>query len=282
MFPLQPLQAVDYLVIGHIATDETEQGLRLGGTASYAALTARALGLRPGIVTSWGAEIKPRELTGIPIVSYPADKSTTFINQYNDQGRIQTIKSVAPAININIIPEPWFKTPIVHLAPIAQEIEPTIVRSFPESLIGATLQGWLRSWDDDGIVHISEWPEANFVLQKISAAVLSIEDINNNENRIEEMVSACDILAVTEASRGSRVYWHGDVRRFVAPQISEVDATGAGDIYAAAFFTRYHQTNDPWEAGRFATQLATYSITRPGLQSIPTGEEIQACIVEVY
>jgi len=47
-----PLAPVDYLVIGHIACDLTPAGPRLGGTAAYAALTARALGLRVGVVTA--------------------------------------------------------------------------------------------------------------------------------------------------------------------------------------------------------------------------------------
>ncbi|HAX70479.1 MAG TPA: hypothetical protein DCY14_12775, partial [Anaerolineae bacterium] len=59
------------------------------------------------------------------------------------------------------------------------------------------------------------------------------------------------------------------------------DATGAGDIFAAAFFARCVRTRDPWEAARFATQLASYSVTRVGLQGIPTPKEIEQCLMEV-
>jgi sugar/nucleoside kinase (ribokinase family) len=78
------------------------------------------------------------------------------------------------------------------------------------------------------------------------------------------------------------LYWNGDVRRFPAQEVTEVDPTGAGDIFAAAFFYRLYTTRDPWEAARFATQLATISVTRPGLRGVPTPEEIQDCMVEVY
>jgi len=54
MLELVSLQPVDYLVIGHVAADVTPTGLQLGGTVSYAGLTARALGVRVGIVTSSG------------------------------------------------------------------------------------------------------------------------------------------------------------------------------------------------------------------------------------
>jgi sugar/nucleoside kinase (ribokinase family) len=61
-----------------------------------------------------------------------------------------------------------------------------------------------------------------------------------------------------------------------------MDGTGAGDVFAAAFFIRLLVTRDPWEAARFATQLSAYSVTRSGLKGIPTAEEIQACMVEVF
>jgi hypothetical protein len=73
MFPLQSLKPVDYLLIGHITLDITPHGTRIGGTAAFAGLTAHALGLRVGIVTSWGAEEKLGALNQIPIVSYPTE-----------------------------------------------------------------------------------------------------------------------------------------------------------------------------------------------------------------
>ena len=89
-------------------------------------------------------------------------------------------------------------------------------------------------------------------------------------------------MAVTEGNNGSRLYWNGDVRRFPAPLMDDVDPTGAGDIYAAAFFWRLFATRDPWEAARFATLVSAVSVTRPGLEGVPTSEEIQSCQVEVF
>jgi sugar/nucleoside kinase (ribokinase family) len=180
------------------------------------------------------------------------------------------------------IPEPWRKAEIIHLAPVAQEVDPTIVRHFSSSLIGVSPQGWMRNWDGDGLVHGSEWPEARFVLERSGAAVISIEDVAGDESRIEEMAASCRVLAVTEGADGVRLFWNGDVRRFRAPAVSVVDPTGAGDIFASAFFIRLYTTRDPWEAARFATQIASISVTRPGLDGIPTRDEIRDCMVEVY
>lgn len=282
MYRTTHLEPVDYLVIGHITRDLRQEGPRLGGTAAYAGLTARALGLRVGIVTSWGSELPLGPLANIPIVNLPSERSTTFENITTPQGRVQLIHSVAHSLDLNLIPDPWLKAPIVHLGPVAQEVEPGLVRHFPNALIGLTPQGWLRSWNSHGRVVFTEWPEASFVLGQAGAAVISAEDLGYDEERIEEMASYCRLLAVTENAEGARLYWSGDVRRFRAPETTEVDSVGAGDIFAAAFFFRMYTTRDPWESARFATQLASISITRPGLEGIPTPDEIHETMVEVY
>jgi sugar/nucleoside kinase (ribokinase family) len=148
-------------------------------------------------------------------------------------------------------------------------------------MLGLTPQGWLRTWDDAGRVHLGPWPEAPHALSIADAAVLSIEDVDGDEEQIEAMANKCRVLAVTEGAAGARLYWNGDLRRFRALQVKAVDPTGAGDIFAAAFFWRFSTTRDPWAAARFATHLASFSVTRRGLEGIPTREEIQTCLVEV-
>jgi sugar/nucleoside kinase (ribokinase family) len=89
------------------------------------------------------------------------------------------------------------------------------------------------------------------------------------------------IVIVTEANLGARLYWNGDYRHFSPPEEIEVDATGAGDIFAASFFIRMHETRDPWESTRFATLIASRSITRVGLQSVPTLDEVTASRISI-
>ena len=276
-----PVEPVDYLVIGHLACDITPDGLRLGGTAAYAALTAQALGLRVGIVSAWGGEISLQPLDGIKLHIIETDHSTTFENEISPIGRVQHIHYIAPDLSIDNVPEPWLGTPIIHIGPIAGEAKSLVNGYFPSSLIGLTPQGWLRTWDTNGRVNPGDWPEAAEMLSKAGAAVLSVEDVNGNEDNIECMATSSRVLALTEGPAGARLYWNGDLRRFRTSLLKEVDATGAGDIFAAAFFWRYHLSRDPWAAARFATQLASFSVTRFGLDGIPTQEEINSCLVEV-
>jgi sugar/nucleoside kinase (ribokinase family) len=276
-----PLDPVDYLVIGHIACDLTPAGPRLGGTAAYAALTGRALGLRVGVVTARGEEVPMDVLDGIQVSNLAVEQSTTFENVYMPDGRHQIIHHAAPDLLYENIPQIWRDAPIVHVGPIAGEGKSLVDGRFPSSMLGLTLQGWLRRWDGSGRVHIGAWPEVLHALSKVDAAVLSIEDVGGDEQQIEAMANTCRVLAVTEAAAGARLYWNGDLRRFHALQVKEVDPTGAGDIFAAAFFWRFSITHDPWAAARFATHLASFSVTRRGLEGIPNKEEIQSCLVEV-
>jgi sugar/nucleoside kinase (ribokinase family) len=276
-----PLTPVDYLVIGHIACDLTPAGLSLGGTATYAALTARALGLRVGVVTSRGQEVPLDVLDGIQVSNSAVEHSTTFENIYTLEGRHQIIHHIAPDLRYADIPPIWQAAPIVHIGPIAGEGKSLADGKFSSSMLGLTPQGWLRSWDGDGRIHTGAWPDVLHDLAKANAAVLSIDDVAGNEEQIEAMANTCPVLAVTEGAAGARLYWNGDLRRFRALKIKEVDPTGAGDIFAAAFFWRFSVTHDPWAAARFATHLASYSVARRGLAGIPSREEIQSCLVEV-
>jgi sugar/nucleoside kinase (ribokinase family) len=182
---------------------------------------------------------------------------------------------VAETITIEDIPSAWRNTPIVHLGPIAREISPEIALSFPNSLIGVTPQGWLREWDEEGIVSYCCWPDAVEVLKHAHAAVMSIEDVRGDEEIVAEFASILPILVVTEGAQGSRVYWNGDLRTFRPPQEIEVDPVGAGDIFATSFFIRLRATNDPWESARYATLLAANSVTRRTTQGVPTPEEVR-------
>ena len=275
------LEPVDYLVIGHVAHDLTPNGPRLGGTAAYSALTARALGLRVGIVTAFGNETSLDALNGINVVSLDSPHSTTYENIYTEQGRVQYLRAQASRIDFNRVPEAWRRASVIHLGAIANEMDSILPKDFSPALLGITPQGWMRQWDSDGRVSPRKWTNAESALANAGAVVLSREDVNGDDELIEHMAHQTSVLAVTEGAAGSVLYWHGDRRRFRAPEVKETDATGAGDIFAAAFFVRLFNTRDPWEAARFATLIAARSVTRVGLDGIPTSQEIEECMMEV-
>ena len=281
MLELPSHQPVDYLIVGHVAVDITPTGIQLGGTVSYSALTARALGLRVGIVTSSAADAPLQALDGIQIVNIPAEQSTTFENIKTESGRRQILHHQALPISLEHIPQVWRTASIIHLAPIAGELDPSLAKQLSGKFIGITPQGWMRTWDENGQVAACAWENGEQALGQAGAVVMSVEDVNRDLEQVEAMAHQTRILCLTEGEAGAVLYWNGDRRRFRPVKVQEVDATGAGDIFAAAFFMRYYNTRDPWEATRFATNLAARSVTRVGLNGIPTAQEIEECLMEV-
>ena len=273
--------APDYLVLGHLTLDETPAGSVLGGTAAYAALTAKALGLQPAIVTAADTRLDLSQLAGVPLHRFPSAQTTIFRNVYGEGGRRQQLRARAAELTEAAVPPAWRAAAIVHLAPVAGEMPASMAEIFPGAeVVGLTPQGWLRAWDENGWISFGSWQRAIPAMERADVVILGTEDVDGRESELEGMASACRLLVVTEGPLGARVYWNGDVRRFAPPPTDPVDPTGAGDIFAAAFFIRYRQTRDPWEAARFANVLASASVARTGLAGVPTPEQArQAAMV---
>ncbi|MCB2202785.1 hypothetical protein KQH56_02140 [bacterium] len=279
---LQPLnKPIDYLVIGHITADLTPQGTQLGGTVTFSGLTANALGFRTGIITAHDPELDTSSLSELWIRNKPSPATTTFENISDGIKRTQYLYSKAETLNPEDVPAFSPNPAILHLGPVADEVNTQILSVFPDSLKCLTPQGWFRGVTSEQKVHLKTWEAAEETLAKADVAVISQEDVQYDEEMIGKMAAAIPIFVVTENINGARVYWHNEPRYFKAPEVKYVDDTGAGDIFATAFFYRYWTTKNPWEAGRFAVQIASNSVTRSRLDSVPTPEEIKRTKIEV-
>jgi sugar/nucleoside kinase (ribokinase family) len=272
----------DFLAIGHITRDLLPGGSwRLGGAVTYTALTAARLGLRPAIITSAPPDVLAAldaVLPDLPLSAISSDEATTFENIYTPQGRQQVLHGRAASLALSAVPEAWHDTPIVLLAPVAQEIDASVAGGFPNSLVAATPQGWLRQWDADGAVTPSPLANADVLLPHLRALVLSREDIGASADTIfGEWARIVPLIVVTCGRDGAYVWEHG-VRSemFVGYPANEVDPTGAGDVFAAAFLCELHGAGDTARAIDFANQVAACSVEAVGGEGIPTREMVAA------
>jgi hypothetical protein len=273
----------DYLIIGHVTKDNTPAGPLLGGTCSYSVLTAHKLGQRAAAVTSFGPDIPSLDkLNKIELAARPANQSTTYENIYIDGVRQQKWWSSSAPLALADVPPTWRSAPIVHLAPIAQEISPAMCGDFPHSLVCVTMQGWLRGQDSDYTVIYRPHPDLDKWLPRTDILVLSLADVSGDRDTLRHFLTSVKLGVETLGPDGCRVYQGGQVTHIpVKPEI-EVDPTGAGDIFAAAFFIRYCATSDPVKAAQFANACASLSVTRRGMDSIPTLAEVEAHLIELY
>ena len=269
----------DFLVIGHVAKDLTEDSYRLGGTAAYAALTAKNLGRKPAVITSAGPDLElGRSLRGIDLICVPSSVTTTFINIYEAGQRRQYVKAVAQSIGADSVPSAWQQTPIVHLGPIVGEFEEDLIDLFPSSIVGLTPQGYLRNWDDQGRVSPRLWARAGQFLPRVDALIVSEDDLAGESGALRSQLALPGVAVVTKGADGATLYHRGKATHLAPRRTRVLDPTGAGDIFAAAFLVRLAETEDPHEAARYANAAASLSVEKQGIASAPEREEIEAAL----
>lgn len=268
------VQPIDYLVVGHLTVDLTPDGKRLGGTAAYASLFAERMGLRVGLITSGAGELPLTPLKNIQVINIPAEQSTTFHTRFPEGQRVLRLLSRAQPLEMNHVPSLWRNAELVHLAPVAQEVDRNMLHAFPDSWIGVTLQGWLRDWDEAGSIHPVPLKNPGDYLPRADAVVLSQEDLGDIQPEMGRLLPHCPLLVLTQGYQGAQLYDQDTVQHISAPPVREVDPTGAGDIFATGFFIRLQQGHPARNAARYATKAAVISVTRKGIQGIPTRKEI--------
>jgi hypothetical protein len=273
---------IDYLAIGHVVQDITADEPILGGTVSFASRTALAMGYSAGVITSCLESLDLSELEGIQLLRHPSQETTTFKNTYSPKGRIQELHAKATDLDSNSVPENWRSAGIVHLGPVAREIDPTLLDHFPHAFLGITPQGWLRRWDPSGHISLTSWETIKDILDRADAVVMSLEDLSFDEKAIPELRQHCNVLVITRAAHGASIYWDDKRHDLPGIKVKEIDSTGAGDIFATVFFILLHETGDPLEAGRFANIVAANSVTQKGIHSTPTSNELELARNKVY
>jgi 1D-myo-inositol 3-kinase len=289
---LQPIKGAtpDFLAIGHVTRDILpDSTFSLGGTVTFAALTASHLGLVTAIVTCADAELLadlPARLPEIGLVACSSNATTAFVNTYHEGFRTQYLRARADQLQLEDVPETWRKAPVVLFCPVDQELSSAFVNLFPHhpgAIFAATPQGWLRRWDEDGRVWSAPWTAAGEILPQLDVLILSRDDLlpfaNGNRNGAGAMLThwsmQVPLLVVTEGRHGATLFQHGVAERFPAYPSHEVDPTGAGDVFAAAFLVHYHRHGDPRKAVDFANCVASLSIEHVGIAGIPSMEMVR-------
>jgi len=267
------------VVVGHVCQDILPGGgLGMGGSVSYAATTALRMNCRVGVVTSAGPDLDlAGALPGAQILCHPSAATTVFENIYQNGRRRQILHRRAGVITCAHVPLPWRRAPMVYLGTIDQEIDPSVFHCFDdESLICVMPQGFFRRWDEQGQVSFADWTPSVEVLRRINVLVISELDVPDPEQLVRDWERLIDIIVVTRAERGATVYQGGESCHYPARLTQQVDPTGAGDVFAAAFLVGLFETHDPCQAAAFANAAASFSVEKPGITGIPGRDQVEA------
>jgi 1D-myo-inositol 3-kinase len=207
-----------------------------------------------------------------------APQTTTFHNLYTNGSRQQMVYGLAAPLAPARIPPAWRSAELVHIGPVIGECEASLVNAFPpEAFIGITAQGWMRSLDREGRVSPRRWQPGGELLDRASAIVFSIDDIQGDWEVAKSLAAQTRLLAVTMGPRGGVLFVEGVAHPFAALTVTETDPTGAGDIFATVFFCKLAAGVRPVEAARFSACAASRSVERRGIAGVPCPEDFALC-----
>jgi sugar/nucleoside kinase (ribokinase family) len=273
----------DYVVVGHCALDLQPDGSYLpGGTVLYGALTAARLGMRAAILTAGDPDALGQALApfmrGFAIEIVPRAATTIFENVPTPQGRKQTLHGWAGPILPEDLPAAWRGASILHLGPIAAEVPPDawaeyLTASAPPWPV-TTPQGWLRHWDalPSPVRHETlQLPGA--LLDRLRGIVISSEERDVAEATVRH-VAAHGFGAITLGTQGVDLLHTGTMAHVDSFPVTVQDETGAGDVFAAAWFVGMARGESAEAAARVACAAAALSITAPGPNGIPHADAV--------
>ena len=275
--------SINFLAIGPITHDLTPDGFRFGGTVSFASVTARRLGWQPGILTRVAPEglvqgppptepvdvIAPdgTPLAGIPIHLLPSSTSTTFTNIYRDGVRTQVVAALADRYprRFACCLGGCAGGPAGRWCGCACVVD----RGFPPCADGCDAAGLDAALGRGRACRPDALGDAASFLHRADVAILSREDVGGDDAYIADLARRARMLVITDGWHGATLYMGGASQRIAPRPTSEVDPTGAGDVFATSFLLRLAETGNPFVAARFANVAASISVEASGMDSVP-------------
>jgi sugar/nucleoside kinase (ribokinase family) len=254
--------------VGHVTHDRYGERLVPGGCAYFGARTQHALGARVRLVTTVGEDFAcPEAWDGFEAVVRRAGRTTVFTNHYPQGGpRVQRIEAEAPAVDPSSLPAAWREASLLHLAPVMGEVDLAAWKGAVRArVVGISVQGWIkRAGPAQSVVQVP-WDVDGAMLRGIDAACVGEEDLVGQGDLLDRLCRTVPIVAFTHGPVGCEIIERGRTRRVgIYPGAREVDPTGAGDTFAAAFLLGLAQGLSPTDAAQLGAAAASVVIEGEG------------------
>jgi sugar/nucleoside kinase (ribokinase family) len=264
------------LSVGHVTWDRIQSRELPGGTVTYGSLAACRLGWDAAVATAAGPEFDPeRDLPGVEVFVSRSRATTRFVNDYAEDGtRKQFLSARGATVDLAVVPAAWRAPDVLLLGPVAGELPASSALGFQAEVVGAIAQGWLREFLPDGAVRPGPWSDPGRDLAGVHVLFLSQHDTPDALAAAQELLERVPIVVLTRGWRGALVLTRDatlDVPTLPRP---EVDPTGAGDVFAAAFLLRYHESGDLAEAAAFGACAASCVVEGLGASRLGDRDEV--------
>jgi len=279
--------APEFVAIGHFSVDQMSWGRALGGTVIYAALTAARAGARAGILTRGNITDLPREVRReletvsgeVDLVIQASNATTTFTNAEVVDRRVQTLHAWGGEIDLSGLPPEWRGAAVMHIAPVAQELDPRGLSRLAPGYLGVTPQGWVRRWGGRLPSQVRHEPLklTREQASRFDALVVSAEELAMLREPFD-ILSRRGLAVITRGRRGATAFDRGRVIEVEGFPGERVDTTGAGDVFAAMLFLMRGRGEPVMRSLRFASAAAALSVTGRGISAIPTFEAVEELV----
>ena len=277
------MSAQRFLAIGHVTRDEFAGDApgRLGGSALYAAATAARLGAETTLVTRVGPEERASLAErcaglGIRLHALPSEVTTTLAFREEGGRRVLRLRRRARAIRLADVSEDVRAAGAVVLGSVARDIDVSLLAGFGHSVAVVAAQGFLREWDAAGTVRPRRWDEAASAVALVAAVVLSEEDVAGDLEEPRRW-AAHGRVVVTLGDGGAVVLDDGAERRVPACRADRVvDATGAGDAFAAGLALALARGSAVLDAVRYANAVASFAVEGIGTEGLADADRVTA------
>ena len=252
-------------VVGNLSLDRVDGGEpRVGGAPFHAARALRVLG-RPAIVATKGADADRRLLLpplvrlGLPVLWRGGDSTASFSFHYAGNLRSMVVDTLGPSWTVADL-RGLERVDWVHVGALARS-------DFPAATLAALARDRRLSFDGQGLVRPARTGpltlDAEYdpeVLRHVSVLKLAEEEarvVLGAEPDLETLGSlGVPEIVVTFGSAGSLVFADGRLERVPARAVGgEIDPTGAGDAFTAAYLVSRSSGYAPAPAARRATAL---------------------------
>jgi sugar/nucleoside kinase (ribokinase family) len=256
------MRPVRVAVVGNLSLDLVDGGPpRVGGPPYYAARALAALGA-PALVRAKSAEadrprvLPPLEALGLDVEWLPGETTAAYAFSYEGDERTMEVRELGSA---------WSALDIAGLDAEWVHVGALFRGEFPAETLAALAEAGARlSFDGQGLVRparsgplVLEPESERSFLRHVSVLKLSEEEAGALVGGLDEAsLSQLGVpeVVVTLGSRGCVLVAEHQLSHVPADPL-DVDPTGAGDAFAAAYVVERSRGVGPQPAAERATQL---------------------------
>ena len=250
-----------------------------GGTALYTARASDALGVQAHLLVLGGGDADLDALEGHDVHLVEA-ATLTLRHDFPGGKREQTlVQASGRTVVPGDVPAEWPEPRTLILAPLlAEDVDiVAFIDEYPTAEVGLLAQGLQRAvLPDQRIAHRAQPASALLDAARPNVSIFLSEEETAlwAAGALDYLVARCARVVVTRGADGARVLTRSGERVITAAPADPVDATGAGDVFGAAFILAMRAGEE--FAGRVAAACAAAACEVRGPGVLPSLTELEA------